>query len=266
VAKYTITIQIDDDGSVTVRPQSQPQKTAAAAVYTQPANGVVEKRLGSSFSSKPGGGNGTPGHGGGNGTPGHGGGNGTPGHGGGNGTPEHGGGNGTPEHGGAASVFSIQTQQQIEWCWAAVAVSIDKYFNPASIATQCQVASDVTGGGCCGPAANGNVCNQPEKLQDALRSVNRFRTDYTHSLKFPEVKQEIDDGRPVAARIQWASGAKGTGEGHFVVIDGYRILSGASHLHVSDPLNPSCWVDFDEFTDNYQGEGTWDASFLVEGP
>jgi Papain-like cysteine protease AvrRpt2 len=260
VAKYSITIEIDDSGGVTVQPQPQPQSAAAASVYAQPANGALGKRLGSSFSSAPGGGNGTPPH--------SGGGDGDPHSGGGDGDPHSGGGNGTPVQGGGASVFSIQTQQQKEWCWAAVAVSIDKYFNPASTWTQCQVASNVTGSRCCGPAPAAGVdpCDQAEKLQDALTVVSRLRSTYGRALQFPAVKREIDSGRPVAARIQWTTGDPGEGQGHFVVVDGYRILPGAVHLHVSDPLNPSCWVDFDEFTNNYQGDGEWNASFLVEGP
>jgi hypothetical protein len=97
--------------------------------------------------------------------------------------------------------------------------------------------------------------------------VNRLRTTLPGPLQFQDLKREIDAGRPVAARIAWDSaGASQSATGHFVVLDGYRILSGATHVHVSDPLNPSCEVDFNEFTFNYQGEGKWDASYLVKSP
>ena len=125
--------------------------------------------------------------------------------------------------------------------------------------TQCRVASDVTGKTCCGPNGASADCNKAEQLQPALQSVNRLRSVHSRALQFPEVQREIDAGRPVAARIEWISGGA-----HFVVLDGYRILPSAVHLHVSDPLNPSCEVDFDEFTNNYQGDGKWTASYLVK--
>jgi hypothetical protein len=156
-----------------------------------------------------------------------------------------------------AGQFQIETQEKSEWCWAAVAVSIDKYFNSKSTLTQCEVANRVLGGeNCC--KSNGN-CNQPETLIDALNSVKRLSSTLTGPLSFELVRGELDAGRPVCARIKWSGGGA-----HFVVITGYQLLtSGARHLEVVDPFNPNSTIDYDDLCNAYYGDGTWADTYLV---
>jgi hypothetical protein len=158
--------------------------------------------------------------------------------------------------------FKIQHQQQSEWCWAAVAASVQQFFvqdpNPTRRMTQCAVANMVLPGNpkCCdGP----EDCNKPAKLEDALTKIHKWRNTLEVALTFEEVQREIDRGRPVCAQITWNSGG-----GHFVVVGGYRVLaSGAQQLYIADPLNPSNLVDFDEFSVAYYGEGVWTETDLV---
>lgn len=152
--------------------------------------------------------------------------------------------------------FTIQPQEESEWCWAAVAVSIDKYFNPGSPLTQCEIASRVIGHDCCN---NGISCNDAETLIQALRAINRWKRTVNGPVPFQLVKQELDAGRPVCARIKWKDGYA-----HFVVLVGYEVLSsGAVHVDIADPWNPSTTVDFDHFATAYFGDGTWADTYLV---
>ncbi len=156
------------------------------------------------------------------------------------------------------SQFQIESQTESEWCWAAVAVSIEKYFNPRSTLTQCQVARRVIAEDCCnGPAE----CNDAETLIQALQGLNRWKRTLDGAATFQQVKQELDARRPVCARIAWPDGYH-----HFVILVGYEVLqSGARHLQVADPWNPSSTVDFDEFKSAYCGDGTWvDTYFVTE--
>jgi Papain-like cysteine protease AvrRpt2 len=155
--------------------------------------------------------------------------------------------------------FQIEPQQQSEWCWAAVAVSIDKYFSPNSTRTQCEIAGLVLGSGnaCCNNA--GANCNHPATLVAALQKIYRWSRTIDRPLRFEEIRQELDARRPVCARIQWKGGSA-----HFVVLVGYDVLqSGARHVVVEDPLNPSSTIDYDEFKTAYYGDGTWVDSYLV---
>ena len=164
----------------------------------------------------------------------------------------------------ARDQFKLQHQgHHSEWCWAAVAASVEKYFDPSSALTQCQIAREVfqrqgINAECC---TKGTPCNQEERLTDALTipEINRLKRTYFRALTFEEVQKEIDAGRPVCARIKW----DGFGA-HFVVLTGYEILrSGDRHVHVEDPAHPSSIVEYEEFRDAYYTDGTWVETYTV---
>ena len=189
--------------------------------------------------------------------------------------------------------FSIQRQEHSEWCWAAVAVSVERFFDPHSKLKQCEVANKVLPkahppiplppsdcGCCCHCCCDPRSCNKPAELERALKEIYKWRLTLkqrsipapsnvkpvtpptivsTGTLTFEEVCREIDNRRPIGVGITWDSGG-----GHFVVIRGYRLLSsGARQVYVADPLNPSSLVDFDEFTFSYYGDGEWTETDLV---
>jgi|HubBroStandDraft_1064217.scaffolds.fasta_scaffold101489_2 hypothetical protein len=155
--------------------------------------------------------------------------------------------------------FRIQRQQQAEWCWAAVAASVERFFDKDSELEQCQVANKVFNqrkNRCCKDPSAYDV---PEELEVALQKIHKWRNTLRGPLTFEQVQEEIDRGRPVCVRIQWLSGG-----GHFVVVRGYRLLSsGAQQLYVADPENPSNLVDYNEFKVAYYGEGTWAETDFV---
>ena len=155
--------------------------------------------------------------------------------------------------------FKIQRQQQAEWCWAAVAVSVEKFFARHSELQQCQVANKLfnkTRNECCEDPAAYNV---PDVLEVVLQIIHKWRNTLSGPLTFEQVQGEIDRGRPVCVRIHWLSGG-----GHFVVVRGYRLLSsGAQQLYVADPENPSNLVDYNEFKVAYYGEGIWAETDFV---
>jgi hypothetical protein len=180
--------------------------------------------------------------------------------------------------------FRIQQQELSEWCWAAVAVSVERYYDRASTLEQCDVANKVLpeqypavplpksdSACCCQCCCDPDSCNKPAELETALKKIHKWRATLVRSLApdesivspgtltFEEVRREIDRGRPVCVGITWKSGG-----GHFLVVRGYRLLSsGARQVYVADPLNPSALVDFDEFTLAYFGDGEWTETDLV---
>jgi hypothetical protein len=174
----------------------------------------------------------------------------------------------------------MHRQEQSEWCWAACAVSINKYFDHDSKIKQCDVANKVLPieytdplppsdpDCCCHCCCDPEACNKPARLGIALQQIYKWRNSLQRSLTFEEVQREIDRGRPIGVGIKWNRGGKNgspSTTGHFVVIRGYRLLSnGTSQVYVADPLNASGIVDFDEFTFAYYGEGQWVETELVQ--
>jgi hypothetical protein len=155
--------------------------------------------------------------------------------------------------------FTIQTQEQDLWCWAAVAASIDDYFARGASMTQSGVANKVLKRGDC--TANNRACNVVATLQDALLEVSHLDGFVTRRLEFSEIKEQIDKKRPVCVRIGWFEGG-----GHFVVISGYSISeSGTEMLTIRDPWYVDSILTFEDFGSAYLlGEGSWTDSFRVK--
>ncbi len=154
--------------------------------------------------------------------------------------------------------FQIQTQKQTLWCWAAVAVSIDRYFSANSTWTQCNLASAVFNNpNCCAQPAD---CNEAWYLQGALRTVGRLNGTLGRPLPYDEIDAQLAAYLPVCARIAWDGGG-----GHFVVIRGCRpSSSGELLVDVADPWYLDSTLTYEDFRDRYQHHGKWKGTYLVQ--
>src|SRR5262245_21318035 len=153
--------------------------------------------------------------------------------------------------------FTMQHQQQTNWCWAAVATSVALFYDPAITWTQCAVANSELGrNDCCGAGAGG-ACNVYGFLGSSLTTVGHFDHLTNSTSTFAEVQTEIDGGRPLCARTEWSGGGA-----HFVAIIGYRILDD-DMLAVDDPWYGKSDVSYAAFGSSYQGSGTWTDSYFT---
>jgi len=159
----------------------------------------------------------------------------------------------------ASLAFTIQPQQQTEWCWAAVTSSVDQFFSAASTWSQCTLANDqLQQTSCC---TNGSIaqCNCPWYLERSLGRVNRLRAYIQAAAPFTGVQQEINQGDPVCARIGWAGGG-----GHFVVIFGYDDSTPTNYVVVADPIWGVSQIPYSVFSSSYRGNGTWTHSYYTQ--
>ena len=116
--------------------------------------------------------------------------------------------------------FNMQMQTESNWCWAAASTSASHFYWWLSTWTQCRVANAELGHNDCCNSSVPSACNVPWFLDRALTRTNNF-VSMMGQVSFQQVKNEIDAGRPVGARIGWNGGG-----GHFMMIYGYsRILS-----------------------------------------
>jgi len=156
--------------------------------------------------------------------------------------------------------FTVEHQEHQQWCWAAVSVSVARFYEGSSNAlTQCSIVnSQLPGNDCC---AHGGIlaCNKPGFLDKALDTVKHFRGMISGSLKSPCMIQEIDDGRPIGARIGFPT------RGHFVAIVGYDNKDPEDvHLIVSDPTWGESTGPLQEFSSAYLGSGLWTDTYLTQ--
>ncbi|QYF93256.1 C39 family peptidase [Massilia sp. PAMC28688] len=154
--------------------------------------------------------------------------------------------------------FEMQAQTQSNWCWAATAVSVSRYFWRWSTWTQCRVANAELGQrGCCGDPSQA-ACNVPWYLDRSLTRTRNF-VSITGAVSFEQVRAEIDKGRPVGARIGWSGGG-----GHFMVIYGYSTIGGGEYFDIDDPIYGKSHLPVSEFTSGYQGTGSWTHTYFLK--
>ena len=154
-----------------------------------------------------------------------------------------------------APLFSMQPQQETNWCWAATTSSVSHLFDVASQWSQCSVAATTLTSSCC---ADANPCNKPWSLDAPLRVTDNLQgTPSSGADTFANIQAQLDLGNPVCCHISWTKGG-----GHFMAIVGYDGSSG--DVYLDDPLYGASTVPFTSFTSLYRGSGRWDYTYYTE--
>ena len=154
--------------------------------------------------------------------------------------------------------FNMEAQTETNWCWAATATSVSHFYWLFSTWTQCRVVNAELGrSDCCGATAP-NACNVPWWLDKALTRTQNL-VNVTGQATFQQVRDEIDAGRPVGARIGWSGGG-----GHFMVIYGYSLVAGTQYFDIDDPIYGKSHLTVTDFSTNYQGTGTWTDTYYTK--
>jgi hypothetical protein len=157
--------------------------------------------------------------------------------------------------------FTMQHQQQDQWCWAAVSVSVSHYYTPWSTWTQCGMVNAELGQTTCCTNGSSPACNQPNVLDAPLRRAGVLDHMTSTDAGIGDISAEIGAGRPVCWRIGWSGGG-----GHFAVIEGYRLLPDA-WVAVDDPWYGASDLPLTTLTTGgYQGTGDWTHTYFTKRP
>jgi hypothetical protein len=169
----------------------------------------------------------------------------------------------------------MQCQQESEWCWAAVAVSINDYLDPPAAQavggpawTQPSLATLVLAQELqwnppvdCSADPN-QTCDQPAGLDDALTITKNLMQGGFRSnsfLDFTSLQMFMDQQLPVGARILWPAGGA-----HFIALSGYQLFStGEQKVMVEDSLYGPSVQDYSSLRGQYIYQGVWNDSYLV---
>ncbi|HKO97682.1 MAG TPA: papain-like cysteine protease family protein [Pyrinomonadaceae bacterium] len=153
--------------------------------------------------------------------------------------------------------FDMEMQTENNWCWAATATSVSHFYWSISTWTQCLVASNELGLTCCDDPVPG-ACDVPWWLSKALELTKNLVL-VTGPATFQSVRDEIDAGRPVGARIGWSGGG-----GHFMVIYGYSIVGNVNYFDIDDPIYGKSHLSVADFSNSYQITGTWTDTYFTK--
>jgi peptidoglycan hydrolase-like protein with peptidoglycan-binding domain len=153
--------------------------------------------------------------------------------------------------------FTMQAQQQSNWCWAAVSTSVSHFYDPNSSWTQCGVANTQLGRtDCCGSGASG-ACNVYGYLDQGLQEVGHFDHLQYGTTTFEVLQNEIIASRPLGIRVAWAGGGA-----HFIAAIGSEE---DDLVLVGDPgSGTNSLVNYATLETSYNGSGTWTHSYFTK--
>jgi hypothetical protein len=170
-----------------------------------------------------------------------------------------------------AAAFVMQAQQETDWCWAAVAVSMNAFLDPQPLNatwTQPSLATKVLAlefqwnppVDC--SADPHQTCDKPAGLDDALGVTGNLRQAgamFGQILDFASIQCWIDQQLPLGARIVWPEGGA-----HFIALSGYLVFaSGEQKVVVQDPIYGPSVQDYSSLRGQYIYHGSWNDTYLV---
>ncbi len=153
--------------------------------------------------------------------------------------------------------FAMQHQQQTNWCWAAVTVSVSAFFKPTTSWTQCTLVNAEFARNDCCTSGSISACNKPWYLQKSLKRTNNLESWSSGTGTMSKIAFEINNGNPICVRIGWSGGG-----GHAVAIDGYDI--DLNIVKIDDPWYGASDVTLDTFKNAYYGTGKWTHKYFVK--
>lgn len=151
--------------------------------------------------------------------------------------------------------WEVEYQQQTNWCWAAVATSVNHYYTRSSVPTQCEVVNGVLRRtDCCSSPDSGN-CNVPYYLDRALGYLNNLQSVGPQGT-YQQAAQAISSSTPLCIRIGWSGGG-----GHFIAVNG---VQDNNLISITDPWYGDSMVTFDTLVNGtYQGSGRWTHTYFT---
>src|SRR5688500_16072039 len=124
----------------------------------------------------------------------------------------------------------IQRQLQDNWCWAACTATAAAFFNPSSRWSQCAIVNSELGECTCCEAGATGACDRPWYLERALKRAGNLAERKKGRLRWDDLTDGLDAGRPVGVRVGWSGGG-----GHFVLLTGCSERGGTRRVDVEDP-------------------------------
>lgn len=157
-----------------------------------------------------------------------------------------------PPLGGRSLPVMQIAQEQTQWCWAACAEMVIRYYGTA--VRQCDEANFLRQRNDCCAAPSSNACNQPCQVDDVARVYTNWGITCTPQLSqvpFATLSSEIDASRPVEVAFYWTGGG-----GHVAIVRGHGQHEGKPVVQVNDPAYGT-GVTFYESLRTAYGQGQW---------
>jgi hypothetical protein len=157
----------------------------------------------------------------------------------------------------------MQDQSQSNWCWAAVAASVDAFLGgqgSPGVMSQCQVANAVLGQSTCCTNGGSDACNVDSYLDQALAAVGHSNGNpYQGTASFDAIRLLTSPPYSVPIGVRVSIG----NDGHFLLIVGFIDDQGKQWVHTADPCYGPGTYDLSAFASAYQG-AQWTYTYPIK--
>ena len=160
--------------------------------------------------------------------------------------------------------FSVQKQEQSEWCWAAVCASLVSLLAPDAAAQ-----TEVVNTAFAGTQHADDDPNQQFEIERAARKLGLEVLTTDRRLHLYELREGLDMGLPIPLQMNWKqldaqgqimrdeNGFEIFGSGHYVVLtdieNDFNKPDGQIIVTVEDPSKGTLKMTFDELQEDYPG-------------
>lgn len=165
--------------------------------------------------------------------------------------------------------FTIEEQNQSQWCWAAVSVCVFRHFNDLRWPQQCDLVNDVFrdtlfGEDCC---QGGSVedCDRSNDIGQVMALRGHLALRFDSGVSFDQLMQQIaQEQAPVVLRVQFSDGITD----HFIAVIGCAIdEDGEQHIQIADPSVASGNIstyEWKAFPENYSPGSSWMNTYFTK--
>lgn len=153
-----------------------------------------------------------------------------------------------------------ERQQQDQWCWAAVAVSVSRFFGRQPQRAQCGLVPLVNThlGACCAAPSR---CNETGSLREALTVTTNLEREPEGPVALSVIQEQIAApvSRPVPIRV-----ARSDGTAHVMAIVGFDGDGPSCQLVIDDPLFGRDRVSYGTLQRELYKGGHWSHTYFTE--
>lgn len=152
--------------------------------------------------------------------------------------------------------FTMQKQQQGNWCWAATSVSIARFYGNTTW-TQCAMANgELSRNDCCGTGAS-TLCNVYGTLGTSIDRTGHFVNSTGSTATFDQIEGQVVANRPLGIRVAWSGGGA-----HFIAATG---TEDDGSVWVSDcGSGTTSLVAYNTLKTAYNGSGSWTHTYFTK--
>jgi hypothetical protein len=156
-------------------------------------------------------------------------------------------------------------QPNAYWCWAAMALSVLKFYKPGNNRLLCGLVNEIFQLKTCCQTPTPTQCLDGYDTGAAMNHLSVLAQTNAGPPDYRLVVAEIDNNRPVAVDITWFAGG-----GHSLSIYGYLYDNQQQifALRVGDPWQAfgNSWVPYDLFPGCYHGGASWSLTHWSKSP